>query len=82
MQRKKPLTFCRGRGLMMVWDGTALVPDLRAAAEALFVHRNTVRYRLSKIEELLGLRLHDVQSVELLGVCLRIARLLGQEDEE
>ena len=56
--------------------------DLRAAAEALFVHRNTVRYRLSKIEELLGLRLHDVQSVELLGVCLRIARLLGQEDEE
>ena len=55
--------------------------DAAKAAEAMFVHKNTIRYRVSKIEELMGASLHDVQTVMLLGVCLKIGRLLRQEDE-
>ncbi|MGI6028364.1 MAG: PucR family transcriptional regulator [Candidatus Heteroscillospira sp.] len=56
--------------------------DLNTAAEELFVHKNTVRYRLSKIEELLGRKLHDVQTIVLLGACIKIGRILDEEISE
>ena len=54
--------------------------DAALAAETMFLHKNTVRYRIGKIEELLGASLKDVQTVMLLGVCLKIGRLLNSED--
>ncbi|MER6259283.1 helix-turn-helix domain-containing protein, partial [Streptomyces sp900105245] len=46
------------------------------AAEGLFVHPNTVRYRLRRIEELTGRSLTDPLTVADLGAALYALRLL------
>ncbi|UXY39455.1 helix-turn-helix domain-containing protein [Streptomyces sp. 1222.5] len=46
------------------------------AADALFVHPNTVRYRLRRIEELTGRPLTDPLTVADLGAALYALRLL------
>jgi DNA-binding PucR family transcriptional regulator len=46
--------------------------DVRRAADALYVHPNTVRYRLRRISELTGL---DTQSFSGMVELLTIARL-------
>ncbi|MER6427529.1 helix-turn-helix domain-containing protein [Streptomyces sp900105245] len=46
------------------------------AAERLFVHPNTVRYRLRRIEELTGRPLTDPLTVADLGAALYALRLL------
>lgn len=45
-------------------------------ARALFVHRNTVKFRLSRIEELLGLDLKDGDSLFKLQLSIRAVKLL------
>jgi purine catabolism regulator len=43
-----------------------------ATAEALFIHRNTLRYRLSQAEQLVGLRLDDTAAIVNLSLALRV----------
>lgn len=77
-------------GPLLAYDeenGTELLTTLEAyfaeegnhvrVAERLFLHRNTVRYRLQKVEKLLGVSLDDPETRLLLGVCLRIRRLIA-----
>lgn len=45
-------------------------------AERLFLHRNTVRYRLQRVEKLLNVSLDDPETRLLLGVCLRVRHLV------
>jgi purine catabolism regulator len=47
----------------------------RAACE-LHVHVNTLRYRLGKIQELLGVDLHDVDARFVLELALRVHAIL------
>ncbi|MFG2432017.1 PucR family transcriptional regulator [Streptomyces sp. NPDC048590] len=45
-----------------------------AAAQALYCHRNTVRYRLRRLEELIGLPLKDPRNAARLQLALHTAR--------
>lgn len=49
----------------------ALDQNIGATAEAMFVHANTVRYRLSKIEELYGEPVASASFVANLYLCLQ-----------
>lgn len=51
--------------------------DLKATAKALFLHPNSLRYRLKKIEELLERDLEELETRVDLVVALKIKRLLG-----
>lgn len=46
------------------------------SAEALFIHRNSLQYRLSKIEELLGIELDDYMEYLDLVNCILVKRLM------
>lgn len=58
----------------------ALDQTVAAAAEALFVHQNTVRYRLSRVEELLGGSLDSAPVLANLTLALH-NRVLGRRAE-
>ncbi len=45
-------------------------------AEALFIHRNSLQYRLNKIEELLGMELNDYMEYLNLINCILVKRLM------
>jgi DNA-binding PucR family transcriptional regulator len=47
------------------------------AAQLLHIHPNTVRYRLSRIEEMTGLRLDDPQDRLRLDLAAMLVRLRG-----
>ncbi|MBM4763516.1 helix-turn-helix domain-containing protein [Bacillus sp. B15-48] len=49
--------------------------DLKKASEAMFLHRNTLRYRLNKIEELLQVDLSDLQTIINFAVAFKIRHL-------
>lgn len=50
---------------------------LERAAKALYVHANTVRYRLNRIHEISGIDLHDVESRFLVELALRVRAALA-----
>ncbi|QKG84735.1 PucR family transcriptional regulator [Kroppenstedtia pulmonis] len=50
---------------------------LREAADKLYVHRNTVKFRINRIEELLGIDLSEGEAAFRLQLALRVAHLLG-----
>jgi len=52
---------------------------LEPAAHRLHVHPNTVRYRLAKVQELLGVSLRDVDDRFLLELALRVRAALDRE---
>ncbi|QLL06505.1 helix-turn-helix domain-containing protein [Mycobacterium vicinigordonae] len=52
---------------------------LERAAAMLHIHPNTVRYRLTKIREILGVDLHDVEKRFLLELALRVQSVLGED---
>lgn len=47
-------------------------------AQKLFVHRNTVNFRIARIQELLGMNLDDGETVFSLQLALKIAKLKSQ----
>ena len=49
---------------------------LEQSANVLHVHPNTVRYRLSKVQDMLHVNLHDVDARFLLELALRVQRAL------
>jgi len=55
---------------------------LERTAVSLHVHANTVRYRIAKVQEKLGVNLHDVENRFLLELALRIQAALGEGDQE
>lgn len=50
--------------------------NISKASEALFIHRNSLQYRLSKIEDLLGLELDDYMEYLDLVNCILIKQLM------
>jgi DNA-binding PucR family transcriptional regulator len=60
---------------MRIWLTAA--GSTSAAAERLHVHRNTVRYRLRRLEQLTGRNLLNPRDVAELHVALECARMLG-----
>lgn len=55
--------------------------SVEAAARALFVHANTVRYRLRRIEEVTGYSPTDPRDAYALRLALTLGRLLRRTDE-
>jgi sugar diacid utilization regulator/GAF domain-containing protein len=53
---------------------------LERTAAALHVHPNTVRYRITKAQEKLGVDLHDVEHRFLLELALRVQAALGDPE--
>ncbi|WP_092329593.1 helix-turn-helix domain-containing protein [Desulfosporosinus hippei] len=51
---------------------------LRATAEALFVHRNTLIYRINHINQLTNLDLNNINAVHALIDSFRIKKFLNQ----
>jgi DNA-binding PucR family transcriptional regulator len=54
--------------------------NVAEAALRLNVHRNTVRYRLARIEELLGMRLDAPRTIANLHLALLTERLEGEDE--
>jgi purine catabolism regulator len=50
---------------------------LQRTATYLHLHVNTLRYRIGRIQDLLGVDLHDVDSRFLLELALRVSEALG-----
>ena len=55
--------------------------DLKATARALSVHVNTVKYRLSRVEALCGVRLRDPNDLVRVTVASVMVRLLADGDD-
>lgn len=53
--------------------------SLSETAEALYIHVNTMKYRLHKIEQLTGLTVHDAEDRLLLHIGLKISQLMQFE---
>lgn len=51
--------------------------SVKNTAEELYVHTNTIHYRLSKIEDILGISLNDSNALLQLQVCINIYDLLN-----
>ena len=49
-------------------------------AERLFVHKNTILYRLKRIEELFGVSSNDTKEMMSVYLSIMIMRYLGVED--
>ncbi len=50
--------------------------DAREAARRIYIHINTMRYRLRKIEELTGAKLHEIEDRANLFVALKLYEVL------
>jgi PucR family transcriptional regulator, purine catabolism regulatory protein len=55
---------------------------LKATSEALHVHKQTVIYRMRRVEELTGRRLQRIEDVVNIWLALRVLDLLGQDVRE
>ncbi|PLR86749.1 hypothetical protein CVD25_18335 [Bacillus canaveralius] len=49
--------------------------DLKKASEALFLHRNTLRYRIKKIEEILDQKIDDINTKLNIAAALKVKQL-------
>ena len=50
--------------------------NIGKTAQMMFVHRNSLQYRLKKIEEILGIRLDDSMAYLDLVNCILVKRLM------
>lgn len=76
-QVSRPLEAAGGEVLETVRAVLASGGNLEASARAIFVHPNTVRYRLRRAAELTGLSATDPRGSWTLQVALALARLEG-----
>ncbi len=53
--------------------------SITETAAALFVHKNTIKYRLQKASDCLGFRVGDVPQSQKLMICLAVCRLLSHK---
>ena len=53
--------------------------EIAATAKALFQHPNTVRYRLTKIQKLMGLENDDALFAPMLSLMINLSRILEEE---
>lgn len=53
--------------------------EIAAAAKALYQHPNTVRYRLGKIQKLMGME-DDATFAPMISLVISLSRILGEED--
>lgn len=53
--------------------------NLKAAAQALFVHYNTIRYRYRLIEKIFGKELNDPSTYQNISLALKVYRVLSAE---
>ena len=51
--------------------------NMAAAAQKLFIHRNTLRYRLDSIQRLLGAGWDEADNVFKLWIALRVRQILN-----
>lgn len=51
--------------------------DIEATATALFIHKNTLRYRLKKIEEIMGVNLQNINTITEIVTAFKIRRLMS-----
>ena len=56
--------------------------NIQSTADAIFIHKNTLKYRLNKIQELLCCNIRSSQQVIRLGIALKIGKLLFSSDEQ
>ena len=54
--------------------------EIAAAAKALYQHPNTVRYRLGKIQKLMGME-DDATFAPMISLVISLSRILGEEDK-
>ncbi len=55
--------------------------EIAAAAKALYQHPNTVRYRLGKIQRLMGME-DDATFAPMISLMISLSRILGEEGKE
>lgn len=53
--------------------------NLKCAAEKMYVHYNTVKYRYKKIEEIVGLNLEDSEARFIISMSIKITRMANEE---
>ena len=51
--------------------------NIQEVSEKMFLHKNTLKYRVNKIESLLGCSLHDPETIANIVTAVKIGRLLG-----
>ena len=51
--------------------------NLQDAAQAMYIHKNTLKYRLQKIQEILGVKLKDTTVIASIKLALKIRKILG-----
>jgi len=62
--------------LRTLWVFLLLNQNSTEAAQALFIHRNTLHYRIRHIEQLLHIDLHETKSISSLWIALQALELL------
>lgn len=67
-----------GSLLMTLWHYLRSGRDIKNVSEKLFIHTNTLRYRLKKIEELLGASLEHEETRFNIYSALKVAAILGK----
>lgn len=50
--------------------------SIEKTADELYIHRNTLKYRLQKIEDILKRDLNDVNDITIISICLKIEQLM------
>ena len=51
--------------------------NIGLAAECLYIHRNTMKYRINRIEEILGCNLKDDNIIFQITLCIKIKKFLN-----
>lgn len=71
-----------GSLLKTLWYYLRVNRDTNKAAEKLFIHVNTLRYRLKKVEELLNSSLENEETRFNIFAALKVAAILGKFDPD
>lgn len=70
------LTKSNGDFIRTLWIFLLLNQNYTEAAQALFIHRNTLHYRIRQIEQLLHVHLHETKTIASLWLALQALQIL------